>query len=173
MDFPGERSSGCLAVESVIDGVWNLLTVVLLFRCSLFSLFLQVHQIWALRHPHQLLPLHHLLQRPHSNWTDPNQEQGWTWWEAMFPDPVNKRTDVNCNLSLSLWFQILCTLIAAFLHFFFLSSFCWVLTEAWQSYMAVTGRLRNRIIRKRFLCLGWGGISDLCLLPALLSLPES
>uniref|UniRef100_H3A2J2 Adhesion G protein-coupled receptor B1a n=1 Tax=Latimeria chalumnae TaxID=7897 RepID=H3A2J2_LATCH len=49
-----------------------------------------------------------------------------------------------------------CTLVAAFLHFFFLSSFCWVLTEAWQSYMAVTGRLRNRIIRKRFLCLGWG-----------------
>ena len=46
--------------------------------------------------------------------------------------------------------------MAAFLHFFFLSSFCWVLTEAWQSYMAVTGRLRNRIIRKRFLCLGWG-----------------
>ncbi|KAF3840355.1 hypothetical protein F7725_019072 [Dissostichus mawsoni] len=28
--------------------------------------------------------------------------------------------------------------------------------KAWQSYMAVTGRLRNRIIRKRFLCLGWG-----------------
>uniref|UniRef100_A0A8C8RG43 Adhesion G protein-coupled receptor B1 n=1 Tax=Pelusios castaneus TaxID=367368 RepID=A0A8C8RG43_9SAUR len=50
----------------------------------------------------------------------------------------------------------ICTLVAAFLHFFFLSSFCWVLTEAWQSYMAVTGRLRNRIIRKRFLCLGWG-----------------
>ncbi|XP_051922365.1 adhesion G protein-coupled receptor B1 isoform X4 [Hippocampus zosterae] len=52
--------------------------------------------------------------------------------------------------------KVLCTIIAAFLHFFFLSSFCWVLTEAWQSYMAVTGRLRNRIIRKRFLCLGWG-----------------
>ncbi|KAM4629943.1 adhesion G protein-coupled receptor B1-like [Polymixia lowei] len=52
--------------------------------------------------------------------------------------------------------KVVCTLIAAFLHFFFLSSFCWVLTEAWQSYMAVTGRLRNRIIRKRFLCLGWG-----------------
>lgn len=65
---------------------------------------------------------------------------------------------------LALWFQVLCTLIAAFLHFFFLSSFCWVLTEAWQSYMAVTGRLRNRIIRKRFLCLGWGGPSDCCLL---------
>lgn len=56
--------------------------------------------------------------------------------------------------------QVVCTLVAAFLHFFFLSSFCWVLTEAWQSYMAVTGRLRNRIIRKRFLCLGWG---ELCL----------
>ncbi|ELW63437.1 Brain-specific angiogenesis inhibitor 1 [Tupaia chinensis] len=52
--------------------------------------------------------------------------------------------------------QVVCTLVAAFLHFFFLSSFCWVLTEAWQSYMAVTGRLRNRLIRKRFLCLGWG-----------------
>ncbi|XP_062847343.1 adhesion G protein-coupled receptor B1 [Trichomycterus rosablanca] len=52
--------------------------------------------------------------------------------------------------------KVACTLVAAFLHFFFLSSFCWVLTEAWQSYMAVTGRLKNRIIRKRFLCLGWG-----------------
>lgn len=52
--------------------------------------------------------------------------------------------------------QVVCTLVAAFLHFFFLSSFCWVLTEAWQSYMAVTGRLRSRLIRKRFLCLGWG-----------------
>ena len=61
-----------------------------------------------------------------------------------------------CFLSLS---QVVCPLVAAFLHFFFLSSFCWVLTEAWQSYMAVTGRLRNRIIRKRFLCLGWGETS--------------
>ncbi|XP_029701393.1 adhesion G protein-coupled receptor B1-like isoform X1 [Takifugu rubripes] len=52
--------------------------------------------------------------------------------------------------------KVVCALVAALLHFFFLSSFCWVLTEAWQSYMAVTGRLRNRIIRKRFLCLGWG-----------------
>ncbi|XP_033615193.1 adhesion G protein-coupled receptor B1-like [Fukomys damarensis] len=52
--------------------------------------------------------------------------------------------------------KVVCTLVAAFLHFFFLSSFCWVLTEAWQSYMAVTGRLRNRLIRKRFVCLGWG-----------------
>uniref|UniRef100_A0A2K5CZZ3 Adhesion G protein-coupled receptor B1 n=1 Tax=Aotus nancymaae TaxID=37293 RepID=A0A2K5CZZ3_AOTNA len=52
--------------------------------------------------------------------------------------------------------KVVCTLVAAFLHFFFLSSFCWVLTEAWQSYMAVTGHLRNRLIRKRFLCLGWG-----------------
>ncbi|XP_073086339.1 adhesion G protein-coupled receptor B1 isoform X2 [Manis javanica] len=52
--------------------------------------------------------------------------------------------------------KVVCTLVAAFLHFFFLSSFCWVLTEAWQSYMAVTGRLRSRLIRKRFLCLGWG-----------------
>uniref|UniRef100_A0A3Q3WPN1 G-protein coupled receptors family 2 profile 2 domain-containing protein n=1 Tax=Mola mola TaxID=94237 RepID=A0A3Q3WPN1_MOLML len=51
--------------------------------------------------------------------------------------------------------KVVCALVAALLHFFFLSSFCWVLTEAWQSYMAVTGRLRNRIIRKRFLCLGW------------------
>lgn len=45
---------------------------------------------------------------------------------------------------------------AAFLHFFFLSSFCWVLTEAWQSYLAVIGRIRTRLVRKRFLCLGWG-----------------
>uniref|UniRef100_S4RH67 Adhesion G protein-coupled receptor B3 n=1 Tax=Petromyzon marinus TaxID=7757 RepID=S4RH67_PETMA len=48
-----------------------------------------------------------------------------------------------------------CTAIAAFLHFFFLASFCWVLTEAWQSYLAVTGQQRSKIVRKRFLCLGW------------------
>ena len=52
--------------------------------------------------------------------------------------------------------QAVCTLVAAFLHFFFLSSFCWVLTEAWQSYLAVIGRMRTRLVRKRFLCLGWG-----------------
>uniref|UniRef100_A0A3P8W5Y0 Adhesion G protein-coupled receptor B2 n=1 Tax=Cynoglossus semilaevis TaxID=244447 RepID=A0A3P8W5Y0_CYNSE len=50
----------------------------------------------------------------------------------------------------------LCTVTAAFLHFFFLASFCWVLTEAWQSYLAVIGKIRPRLIRKRFLCLGWG-----------------
>nr|XP_057903715.1 adhesion G protein-coupled receptor B2 isoform X13 [Doryrhamphus excisus] len=50
----------------------------------------------------------------------------------------------------------LCTVTAAFLHFFFLASFCWVLTEAWQSYLAVIGKVRSRLIRKRFLCLGWG-----------------
>ncbi|XP_061521680.1 adhesion G protein-coupled receptor B2 isoform X11 [Phycodurus eques] len=50
----------------------------------------------------------------------------------------------------------LCTVTAAFLHFFFLASFCWVLTEAWQSYLAVIGKMRSRLIRKRFLCLGWG-----------------
>uniref|UniRef100_A0A7N4PKH2 Adhesion G protein-coupled receptor B2 n=1 Tax=Sarcophilus harrisii TaxID=9305 RepID=A0A7N4PKH2_SARHA len=49
-----------------------------------------------------------------------------------------------------------CTMTAAFLHFFFLSSFCWVLTEAWQSYLSVIGRIRTRLVRKRFLCLGWG-----------------
>ncbi|XP_016317633.1 brain-specific angiogenesis inhibitor 1-like [Sinocyclocheilus anshuiensis] len=27
--------------------------------------------------------------------------------------------------------KVMCALVAAFLHFFFLSSFCWVLTEAW------------------------------------------
>ncbi|XP_061738472.1 adhesion G protein-coupled receptor B2 isoform X13 [Nerophis ophidion] len=50
----------------------------------------------------------------------------------------------------------LCAVTAAFLHFFFLASFCWVLTEAWQSYLAVIGKVRSRLIRKRFLCLGWG-----------------
>ncbi|XP_040280486.1 adhesion G protein-coupled receptor B2 isoform X6 [Bufo bufo] len=52
--------------------------------------------------------------------------------------------------------KAVCALIAAFLHFFFLSSFCWVLTEAWQSYLAVIGQMRTRLVRKRFLCLGWG-----------------
>lgn len=55
--------------------------------------------------------------------------------------------------------QGLCTVTAAFLHFFFLASFCWVLTEAWQSYLAVIGKMRPRLIRKRFLCLGWGELA--------------
>ncbi|KAL2076696.1 hypothetical protein ACEWY4_027708 [Coilia grayii] len=38
----------------------------------------------------------------------------------------------------------LCTVTAAFLHFFFLASFCWVLTEAWQSYLAVLGNMRTQ-----------------------------
>ncbi|KAL4624102.1 adhesion G protein-coupled receptor B2-like isoform X1 [Arapaima gigas] len=50
----------------------------------------------------------------------------------------------------------LCMVTAALLHFFFLSSFCWVLTEAWHSYLAVAGGTRTRLLRKRFLCLGWG-----------------
>uniref|UniRef100_S4RC95 G-protein coupled receptors family 2 profile 2 domain-containing protein n=1 Tax=Petromyzon marinus TaxID=7757 RepID=S4RC95_PETMA len=60
--------------------------------------------------------------------------------------------------------KVACAIIAGLLHFFFLASFCWVLTEAWQSYMAVIGRLRHKIVRKRFLCLGWGGFAGL---PAL------
>ncbi|KAJ8289404.1 hypothetical protein GJAV_G00000930 [Gymnothorax javanicus] len=51
--------------------------------------------------------------------------------------------------------RVLCTVTAITLHFFFLSSFCWVLAEAWQSYLAVHGNTRTRLIRKRFLCLGW------------------
>lgn len=67
------------------------------------------------------------------------------------PWPLLRATP-SCHLSL----QGVCTMTAAFLHFFFLSSFCWVLTEAWQSYLAVIGRMRTRLVRKRFLCLGWG-----------------
>lgn len=71
-----------------------------------------------------------------------------------------KMSPMVVSLSMSLTFfpllQGLCTVTAAFLHFFFLASFCWVLTEAWQSYLAVIGKMRSRLIRKRFLCLGWG-----------------
>lgn len=63
---------------------------------------------------------------------------------------------VDDFLSCLLHHQGVCVMTTAFLHFFFLASFCWVLTEAWQSYMAVTGKVRTRLIRKRFLCLGWG-----------------
>lgn len=62
------------------------------------------------------------------------------------------------TLPFSFLLQGVCTMTAAFLHFFFLSSFCWVLTEAWQSYLAVIGRIRTRLVRKRFLCLGWGKV---------------
>ncbi|XP_018602520.2 adhesion G protein-coupled receptor B2-like isoform X3 [Scleropages formosus] len=50
----------------------------------------------------------------------------------------------------------LCIITAALLHFFSLSSFCWVLTEAWHSYLDVVGKMKTQVLRKRFLCLGWG-----------------
>lgn len=78
------------------------------------------------------------------------QRRAWEAWRLL-PGQLLRATPA---LSLSL--QGVCTMTAAFLHFFFLSSFCWVLTEAWQSYLAVIGRMRTRLVRKRFLCLGWG-----------------
>lgn len=75
------------------------------------------------------------------------------------PSLFRKMSATVLSLSFCLNFfslQGLCTVTAAFLHFFFLASFCWVLTEAWQSYLAVIGKMRSRLIRKRFLCLGWG-----------------
>lgn len=76
-----------------------------------------------------------------------------TTWSIMKPFT---KTTLLLGVSLILSPQGLCTVTAAFLHFFFLASFCWVLTEAWQSYLAVIGKIRPRLIRKRFLCLGWG-----------------
>lgn len=35
---------------------------------------LQVHSVGTLSHPHQLLPLHHLVQCPDSHRTDPDLE---------------------------------------------------------------------------------------------------
>lgn len=78
------------------------------------------------------------------------QQRAWEAW--CLPPWRLLRATPSCSLSL----QGVCTMTAAFLHFFFLSSFCWVLTEAWQSYLAVIGRMRTRLVRKRFLCLGWG-----------------
>lgn len=75
-----------------------------------------------------------------------------TWEARRFPPWRLLRATPSLSFSL----QGVCTMTAAFLHFFFLSSFCWVLTEAWQSYLAVIGRMRTRLVRKRFLCLGWG-----------------
>lgn len=43
-----------------------------------FAALLQVHPVRALRHPHQLLPVNHFIQRPHPNWTDADAEQGET-----------------------------------------------------------------------------------------------
>lgn len=78
------------------------------------------------------------------------QQRAWEAW-CLLPRRLLRATP-----SFSLSLQGVCTMTAAFLHFFFLSSFCWVLTEAWQSYLAVIGRMRTRLVRKRFLCLGWG-----------------
>lgn len=78
------------------------------------------------------------------------QQRAWEAWCL----PCWRLLRATPSSSLSL--QGVCTMTAAFLHFFFLSSFCWVLTEAWQSYLAVIGRMRTRLVRKRFLCLGWG-----------------
>lgn len=83
-----------------------------------------------------------------------------SWWQLFQNSPFTLWRFLSSFLSLFLLSsQGLCTVTAAFLHFFFLASFCWVLTEAWQSYLAVIGKMRPRLIRKRFLCLGWGELA--------------
>lgn len=56
-----------------------------LLLCVFFAALLQVHPVRALRHPHQLLPVNHFIQRPHLDWTDADAEQGET--------PSNRRAD--------------------------------------------------------------------------------
>ncbi|KAL2085025.1 hypothetical protein ACEWY4_020543 [Coilia grayii] len=51
--------------------------------------------------------------------------------------------------------QVVCPLVAAFLHFFLLSFFLLGADGGLAVLYGCHGRLRNRIIRKRFLCLGW------------------
>ncbi|TNM93109.1 hypothetical protein fugu_018511 [Takifugu bimaculatus] len=62
--------------------------------------------------------------------------------------------------------KVVCALVAALLHFFFLSSFCWVLTEAWQSYMACHWSSAQPHHPQTLLMLGLGpsciGCSRLC-----------
>lgn len=110
--------------------------------------------------PHQhfffscsLWPPHHKGRKGRVDAKDKGQDDRiWQLFELKTEMSVPKYSAWASLCSL----QGICTTTTAFLHFFFLASFCWVLTEAWQSYMAVTGKIRTRLIRKRFLCLGWG-----------------
>lgn len=100
-----------------------------------------------------LWPLHHKGRKGRVDAKDKGQDDRiWQLFELKTEMSVPQYSAWASLCSL----QGICTTTTAFLHFFFLASFCWVLTEAWQSYMAVTGKIRTRLIRKRFLCLGWG-----------------
>lgn len=58
---------------------------------------LQVHPLRALRYPHQLLPLHHMLQCPHSGRTDSGSQQG-----KALPQPIPASLS-NLSESSLLW----------------------------------------------------------------------
>ena len=52
--------------------------------------------------------------------------------------------------------QGLCTAVAAMLHYFFLSTFCWMLIQGVQLYMKVRRALKGNIDMVYFYVFGWG-----------------
>jgi len=53
-------------------------------------------------------------------------------------------------------FQILCTAIAAILHYFFLAAVAWMLAEGIQMYVAIVMVFQIERKRKYFYLIGWG-----------------
>eukprot|EP00058_Branchiostoma_floridae_P013120 XP_002598608.1 hypothetical protein BRAFLDRAFT_118346 [Branchiostoma floridae] len=53
---------------------------------------------------------------------------------------------------------VLCTVIAVFLHFFYLSAMTWMLCEGIQLYMSIVHVFRrsNKIVRRAYYAAGWG-----------------
>ena len=65
--------------------------------------------------------------------------------------------NTSCCLSSGLTFQIACKVVAMVLHYFFLSSFTWMMVEGIALYFSCTRGLYNHgDMRMKYCFVGWG-----------------
>ena len=54
------------------------------------------------------------------------------------------------------FFQVVCTVIAALLQYFFIAMFCWAVCEGLQLFLTLaTGKTKNSSRLKYFYIIGW------------------
>ncbi|KAI8487722.1 hypothetical protein Bbelb_344600 [Branchiostoma belcheri] len=92
-------------------------------------------------------------------------------WRFVKKDSARAHIHVNLCLSLATanlviiiseivdpGITVLCTVIAVFLHYFYLSAMTWMLCEGVQLYMSIVHVFRrsNKIVRRAYYAVGWG-----------------
>ena len=67
---------------------------------------------------------------------------------------------LSLDVCLCLFFQIVCTVIAALLQYFFIAMFCWAVCEGLQLFLTLaTGKTKNSSRLKYFYIIGWSKLT--------------